>query len=35
VAHQRHGKILVLVAITLPTLCGMIGLVIDGGLTVG
>jgi Flp pilus assembly protein TadG len=29
---RRSGKILVLVAIMLPTLCGLIGLVVDGGL---
>jgi len=29
---RRSGKVLVLVAITLPTLCGLIGLVVDGGL---
>ncbi|QDU31650.1 hypothetical protein ETAA8_68100 [Anatilimnocola aggregata] len=29
---QRRGKVLVLVLITLPALCGLIGLVIDGGL---
>src|SRR6267378_6704084 len=33
-ASRRHrsGKMLVLLAITLPTLCGLIGLVVDGGL---
>ena len=30
--YRRRGKTLLLLAITLPTLCGMIGLVIDGGL---
>src|SRR5688572_16627496 len=31
-ARRRRGKVLVLLAITLPTLCGLIGLVVDGGL---
>jgi hypothetical protein len=31
-ARSRRGKILVLLAIALPTLCGLIGLVVDGGL---
>ncbi|WP_254509776.1 TadE/TadG family type IV pilus assembly protein [Anatilimnocola floriformis] len=30
--HHRRGKVLVLLAICLPAICGMIGLVIDGGL---
>src|SRR5688572_26598392 len=29
---NRAGKLLVLLAIMLPTLCGLIGLVVDGGL---
>jgi hypothetical protein len=29
---RRSGKVLALVAIMLPTLCGLIGLVVDGGL---
>lgn len=32
VLSRRQGKVLVLLAITLPTLCGLIGLVVDGGL---
>ncbi|WP_425613993.1 pilus assembly protein TadG-related protein [Anatilimnocola sp. NA78] len=31
---SRRGKVLLLLVITLPALCGMIGLVIDGGLLI-